>query len=82
MALEIVRQVKDAYIDVLPGLPYTELPVISVSGKVIFAIMRTIHALITFGTQLRVAEALFYKMLPLSSKMYPRKTTKTALVLC
>ena len=33
VADEIIQQVETAYNDVLPGLPYSELPVISISGK-------------------------------------------------
>lgn len=80
MTSEIVRQVKEAYTVILPGLPYPELPVISVSGKAALAILRTIHALIFFG-QLREVEALFYRTLPPNSKIYSTKMRETVRVL-
>ena len=30
---DIMKQVRNAYADVLPGLPYPELPVVALSGK-------------------------------------------------
>jgi origin recognition complex subunit 3 len=45
---EIVQSVHRAYDDVLPGLPYPELPVIAISGASSAA--RRVHQMIWYGT--------------------------------